>query len=247
MILLHAIGMLSFLIAGEGQHTPVDIELVLAADVSVSMDANELRIQQRGFAQAFRDDAVVGGIISGARGCIAVTYFNWSGPNSQTVVVPWRLIDSPEAAARFADDLDAAPVRATFGSTALGSALAVGALLMQQNTFEGQRRIIDIAGDGESNRGPDPRLVRDLLVAEGITINGLALTFADEVLPRTEEGRGRVARRNQRHLGDYFRDHVIGGSGAFVEVVSRLEDLETTLERKLVREIARWPTARHSF
>src|SRR5262245_2137013 len=151
----------------------VDLELVLAVDVSLSMDLDEQRLQRDGYVAAFRDADIHKAIQSGALGRIAVTYVEWAGPFSQQVVLPWTLIDSADAAERFAEQLERQPI-SRMRMTSVSGGLAFAARQFGGG-FAGTRRVIDISGDGVNNSGEPVIGVRDQLVGQGIVINGLPI------------------------------------------------------------------------
>ena len=202
----------------------VDMELVLAVDASPSIDISEYFLQRRGYVAAFRDPKLVDVIRSGRTGRIAVIYFEWAGPISQHIIVPWTVIDGAESAARFASALEVARTESKLG-TSLSGALAFASGLFVNNGFDGRRRVIDVSGNGRNNFGPQILPVRDAVVAAGITINGLPI-MSDP----TEVG-----------LDDYYRACVVGGPGAFLVKVESEDDLETAIRHKLVAEIAARP------
>lgn len=216
------------------QRTAVDVELVLATDTSVSMTLDERRIQVLSYAQAFRDPAVWAAIRSGGRSRIAVTYVEWSGPEVQRVIVPWTLIDGDASADAFADSIAMTELEIDFNPTALGDAILFAKELIEANSYEGERKIIDISGDGHNNDGMAPELARDAAVQAGITINGLPL------LIRASDGGSFPARHDpaDNTLAKYYQSAVVGGPGSFEVVVRDIDDLETALRAKLVREIA---------
>jgi hypothetical protein len=208
--------------------TPVDLELVLAIDVSLSIDAEEARLQRDGYVAAFLDPAVVDAIKGGILGRIAVIYFEWAHAAHNRVVAEWTLIDSYDAAAGFASILhDREPGPAHY--TSISGAIDFAARLFDDNGFEGTRQVIDISGDGPNNRGDLVVRARDRAVAEGITINGL---------PILDQGPGPFGRYSIPNLDLYYRDCVIGGPGAFVVVAETFEDFASAIRRKLILEIA---------
>jgi len=209
--------------------TSVDLELVLAVDVSHSMDLDEQHLQRDGYVAALQHPDVVDAIRSGPLGRIALTYVEWAGPQSQVVIVPWTLIDSEAAADRVAGLLSAAPLgRYTGTSTFRGLMFAAETLV--KNTFTGTRRIIDVSGDGPNNRGLPVRPISTGIAGSGITINGLPLTLKVRVQPYS------IA-----NLDLYYEDCVIGGPGAFSLPVREKAQLATAIRRKLVLEIAGTP------
>jgi len=203
----------------------VDLELVLAVDVSNSMDDAEHRLQRAGYVAAIGHADVWAAIETGGRQRVAMTYIEWAGPDKQATVVPWRLIDSAAAARSFAADLATPEIFFTRGTgTSISDALVHAAALLQENDFDGLRRVIDISGDGPNNRGAPVEPARDAVVAQGITINGLPLMVSPS--------------RTFRDIDLYYRDCVIGGPGAFVLPVSAADQLAVAIRRKLVLEIA---------
>ena len=218
---------------GTVAQTTVDLELVLAVDVSLSMDLDEQRLQRDGYVAAFRDPEVHAAISSGPHGRIAVTYVEWAGPPTQHVVEGWTIVDGPQAAIAFADRLSAAPI-ARARMTSISTALQFSGRLFESSGARGIRRVIDVSGDGPNNAGVPLVPVRDELVAQGIVINGLpimlklATGFFD--LP---------------DLDKYYSDCVIGGTGAFMIPIKDRAEFRTATRRKLLLEIsAREPVAR---
>ncbi len=232
---MHRLGMASLLIAGavalatpgRAEDMPVDLALVLAVDVSGSMDQDERRVERDGFIAAFRDREVIAAITGGDYGRIAVTYVEWAGPRAQQVIVPWRVIDGRAAAESMAAALAAAPSAFIHG-TSISGALAFSSALFGGNGFAAQRQVIDVSGDGPNNMGPPVTAVRDAVVGRGIVINGLPLTLKDS-------GYGGVT---GPMLDLYYEDCVIGGAGAFFVSVRAPADLADAVKRKLVLEIA---------
>src|SRR5262245_12979154 len=188
---------------------PIDLELVLAVDVSGSMDEGERALQRGGYVQAFLHPEVIAAIGSGFHGRIAVTYVEWAGPRAQAVVIPWRTVDSRASAEAFAAALKAAPTSHIHG-TSISGALAFASTLFDGNGFAGARRAIDVSGDGPNNMGPPVVPVRDAAVARGVTINGLPLTLRAGS-PWSAAYGGLEAGL----LDIYYADCVIGGPGAF--------------------------------
>src|ERR1044072_4491507 len=152
--------------------TPVDLQLVLAVDVSRSIDEVEAELQRRGYIEALTNDRVIDAILSGETGRIAVCYTEGAGTHYQVVVIDWTVIDSPSAARRFTEKLAEAP-RQSQSWTAVGAALAHAGQRFDNSGFVSKRRVIDISGDGRTNDGPPAELVRDRLVQQGIVVNGL--------------------------------------------------------------------------
>lgn len=202
----------------------VDLELVLAVDVSRSMDLDELDVQREGYVAAFRHPEVLEAIRSGPLGRIAVTYVEWAGPLSQATVVPWTVIDGEESALAFASRL-AATARGRYMWTSISASLMYAAAAFD-NEFTSERKVIDVSGDGPNNRGAPIEPVRESVIASGITINGLPL-----VLKR--HGPWSIA-----DLDVYYEDCVIGGPGAFLLPVYDMSQFALAVRRKLLLEIA---------
>jgi uncharacterized protein DUF1194 len=206
----------------------VDLELVLAVDVSRSMDFDELDVQRDGYVAAFRHPDVVAAIRSGPLGRIAVTYVEWAGPQNQATAVPWTLIDGEEAAQAFAARLSAT-TRGRYMWTSISSGLLFAAAAFGNNEFTSVRQVIDISGDGPNNRGSPVEPVRASVTAAGITINGLPIvlkTFGPYSIP---------------NLDVYYEDCVIGGPGSFLFPVHDMSQLAHAIRRKLLLEIAGLP------
>ncbi|RWF58050.1 MAG: DUF1194 domain-containing protein [Mesorhizobium sp.] len=206
---------------------PVDIELVLAVDVSLSMSPAELEIQRKGYVAALTHDTVLQAIADGAYGKIAVTYVEWAGTTWQHVIVPWTVIANRADAERVVEQLAAhAPNSAR--RTSISGALQFGSDLFAESGFQGVKRVIDISGDGPNNQGAPVDIIRDELVKQGITINGLPLM--------TRSGFTSVYDVN--YLDRYYTDCVIGGPGAFMIPVNEWTQFPEAIRRKLVLELA---------
>lgn len=208
--------------------TEVDLELVIAVDVSLSMDLDEQRVQRDGYIGAFRHPEIHKAIVGGPLGRIAVTYVEWAGIATQNVVIPWRLIDSPQAAEAFARDLSAQPI-SRHRMTSITGAIQVGVRLIEQNAFKGTRRVIDISGDGPNNSGGPVEQARDEAVEKGITINGLPILLKSS----TPSGFFDI-----RQLDKYYTDCVIGGVGAFMIPVTEEKEFPVAIRKKLLLEIS---------
>ncbi len=203
----------------------VDVALVLAADVSTSIDAERFDLQRQGYAAAFRHPRVVEAMLSGVHHRIAVTMVEWAGQAQQRVVVPWTVIDGPDSAERFAVAILAAP-RPFDGWTAIGAGMQF-AMTVFATAPPADRQVIDVSGDGINNDGASPSDVRDAAVAAGITVNGLVIMADAQSGPIP-----------QAPLDDYYRDNVIGGPGAFLIVVDDFDSFAHGVRNKLVREVA---------
>lgn len=213
--------------AGPARAEAVDLELVLAVDVSGSMDEGEHALQREGYLSALRHPRVIETVQSGYHGKIALTYVEWAGPYSQVVVVPWRAVGDRKSANAFAELLAEAPI-AFIRGTSISGGLQFTSGLFAENGFEGARRVIDISGDGPNNMGVPVAAVRDHVVARGITINGLPLLLRPGV----------ALVYAGIDLEHYYRDCVIGGVGAFVVAVREAGQMAVSIRRKLIREIA---------
>lgn len=213
--------------------TEVDVELVLAVDVSRSVDTEEMEMQMRGYAEAFRDPRLAEGIAGGPLGAIAVTLFVWSDWNIQNTLVPWMLLDGAASCAAFARALDGAS-RETFLYTSISGAIDYAAQQFGQR-FEGMRRVVDISGDGVNNSGRPLAAARTEALEQGIVLNGLA------VLDRSPQPA--VLMAGLPPVDEYYRDEVIGGPGAFLMVAEGYEAFGGAVRRKIIREIAAAPPA----
>jgi hypothetical protein len=210
----------------------VDLELVLLADASRSIDDAEVRFQRRHYAAAITDPDVLAAIASGYRQRIVVTYVEWGDVDSQEIVVPWTFIDGPETASVFARALIETP-RLGFGPNAIGNALAVAHGLILGNGIGGARKIIDFSGDSASNFGGIPIAdARAAALADDIVINGLA------ILCHTCTGRP-----VGYDLEAAFADFIIGGRGSFVVTADGADQFARAVRRKLLLEIAGVPGA----
>jgi hypothetical protein len=218
---------------GRARAEPVDLELVLAVDVSRSIDAFEFDLQRRGYGDAFRSAQVLDAIRSGARQRIAVTLVEWAGAELQAVIVDWALIDDAVSAVSFADAVLYAP-RPFAGWTSISGAIDFAAAMFVNNNYEGARLDIDVSGDGINNSGRAASLARDAAVANGITINGLVI-----LNDRPNPVSGGIA--SPVTLDEFYLAEVIGGSGAFLMTVSDFRNFAQAVTAKLLREIAGEP------
>ena len=210
----------------------VDLELVLAVDVSRSIDDGEYDLQRKGYAAALSDPRVLNAILSGENGRIALCYFEWSGEYSQQVVVDWTVIHDARSAAAVAAQLRTA-ARPFANRTSLGVAINYATALFGHSPHRAARRVIDVSGDGTNTNGTEPAAARDLAVSQGITINGLVINNPNEMpwMPWHTHPPG--------GLDAYYRQNVAGGPGAFVMKVENFDTFSTAIIDKLVREIAR--------
>lgn len=207
---------------------PVDLELILAVDVSLSMDMDEQRLQREGYIKAFRDRELIAAIMAGRHKRIAVTYVEWAGSFNQQTVVPWSLIDSAMAAEALAVELERQPI-SRLRMTSISSALAYAARQFGKGGYEGARRVIDVSGDGPNNSGAPIADVRDRLVADGIVINGLPILLKSGTAS---------AFFDIADLDVYYKDCVVGGDGSFLIPVTTREEFATATRRKLILEVS---------
>jgi hypothetical protein len=205
----------------QAQNTAVDVELIIATDVSNSMDLGERLLQRQGYISAFTSEDLVAAITAGPHHRIAVAIVEWAGLK-KIVVVPWMLVDGVKSAAALAGALDAA-AHSVGRNTSISAALKFSAGLFAANGYSGDRRVIDISGDGVNNIGRPVKDARDAIVKQGITINGLPIVLKGHADPELEA---------------YYRDCVIGGPGSFALTVNASGDFESAIHQKLLREIS---------
>lgn len=211
----------------DGTRPVVDLELVLAVDVSRSMDPQEQLLQQAGYVAAFRNPEVIEAIQGGPLGRIAVTYFEWAGSGLIRELVPWTLVDGPESADAVATLLAAAePAR--LRRTSISGALTEALRRFDRSPYSSPRRVIDVSGDGPNNQGEPVEWARDRVLERGIVINGLPV-----MLRPSYSGFFDIS-----ELDIYYEDCVIGGFGAFIVPVQSADHFATAIRRKLVLEIA---------
>lgn len=213
----------------EAEAQAVDVLLVLAVDVSRSIDEEEARLQREGYAEALRSPAVHDAIAGGMHGAIGLAYVEWSGPEHQHLLLPWTRIDSPAAAKAAAGRLSAAPLR--IGTwTSITAALGHARRLIAAAPFPAGRLVIDVSGDGANNAGGSMEDARDQVLAAGIVINGLPV-MKDAPLPVP-------GLSPSMPLDQYYREEVAGGFGAFVLPVEDFKGFAPAVRRKLILEIA---------
>jgi hypothetical protein len=205
----------------------VDVELVLAVDVSYSMDMDELAIQREGYAQAVVSKEFLQALKTGPNGKIAVTYFEWAASSDQKLVIPWRVIDGPETADAVAIEIMKAPIRRA-SRTSISGAINFAMPLFDENPYRGLRRVIDISGDGPNNNGSPVTIARDAALQKGIVINGLPIMVKEPSYSTMDIG----------NLDFYYEDCVIGGPGSFVVTVKDRDKFKEAIRTKLLLEIA---------
>ncbi|MBJ7408677.1 MAG: DUF1194 domain-containing protein, partial [Bradyrhizobium sp.] len=220
------VGLSAPVTAQQGAMTRVDLELLLAVDISQSMDYEEHEIQRNGYVDAFRHKDVVNAMLSGPEGKVAVLYMEWAGDFDPIETIPWTIIDSAEAATKFSERLENEPI---YGEqrTSISRALETAQQHILKNNISSHRQVIDVSGDGANNAGRLVEPARDQVVKSGIVINGLPI-----MLNKPKEF------YDIDHLDRYYRHCVIGGEGAFIAPVFDLRQLSSTIRKKLVMEIA---------
>ncbi|MEM8812230.1 MAG: DUF1194 domain-containing protein [Pseudomonadota bacterium] len=205
----------------------VDVELVLAVDISQSMDKEEQKIQREGYVSAILSPQFLQAVKLGPIGRIAVTYIEWGGKGEHFTVANWQMIEDAADARAFAAKIAEAPLRKV-QRTSISSALVHASLAMEVNGFQGLRKVIDISGDGPNNQGELVTASRDAVLASGVTINGLPLMLKKRS----------IGWYHLPNLDHYYQDCVIGGPGAFAIPVKSLEGFADAIRMKLVMEIA---------
>jgi hypothetical protein len=205
----------------------VDVELVIAVDVSYSMDLDELAVQREGYAQAIVSKEFLQALKTGPNSRVAVTYFEWSALNDQKIIIPWRVIDGPESADAVATEIMKTPVRR--GSrTSISGAINFAMPLFDENPYRGLRRVIDISGDGPNNNGAPVIGARDAALEKGIVLNGLPIMIKEPVYSTMDID----------NLDWYYEDCVIGGPGSFVVAIKDREKFKEAIRSKLILEVA---------
>ena len=205
----------------------VDLELIIAVDVSYSMDLDELAVQREGYAQAIVSKEFLQALKNGPNSKIAVTYFEWSASSDQRVIIPWRVIDGPESADAVADEIMKTPVRR--GSrTSISGAIQFAMPLFEENPYRGLRRVIDISGDGPNNNGAPVTGARDAALEKGITINGLPIMVKEPSHTTMDID----------DLDIYYEDCVVGGPGSFVVSIKDRDKFKEAIRTKLILEVA---------
>lgn len=218
--------------AGRAAAEEVDLELVLAADGSGSIDNDELRLQRDGWASALTSAEVLNGIRDGLTGKIVVAYVEWGGPDSQVTVVDWHVITDAASAADFASKLRSRP-RGAYGYNSISNAIDYAVNLVESNGYQGIRKIIDVSGDGPNIGGRPLAAARGDALAKGFTINALAIRRPG----------GRPGGPGGMALETYYAEAVIGGPGSFVEIADNESPFALAAKRKLVQEISGLPTS----
>jgi hypothetical protein len=215
----------------------VDLLLVLAVDVSRSIDQTKFLLQRDGYAAAVSNKGVLEAIISGPHQKIALNFVEWSGFGAQKLVIDWTVIDGANAARRFGDQIVEAP-RSFADRTSISGGIEFAAAQIERSPFKAPRHIIDVSGDGTNNAGREVAAARDAVVATGTIINGLVILSDSQLLFNAEHT------NPPGGLEKYYRDNVIGGPGAFVMVAENFEAFGKAIVKKLIAEIAAAPTRR---
>ena len=205
----------------------VDVELILAVDVSYSMDMDELAVQREGYAQAIVSKEFLQALKAGQIGKIAVTYFEWAASNDQKIIIPWRVIEGPETADAVAEEILKTPIRRA-SRTSISGAINFAVPLFEENPYHGLRRVIDISGDGPNNNGAPVTGARDAALEKGITINGLPIMVKEPS----------YSTMDIENLDFYYEDCVIGGPGSFVVPIKDRDKFKEAIRTKLLLEVA---------
>ncbi|MEA2870777.1 MAG: hypothetical protein QOH67_753 [Hyphomicrobiales bacterium] len=215
----------------------VDLLLVLASDVSRSVDTRKFELQRQGYAAALSNPRVIEAIRSGPHGRIAICFVEWSGATSQKLVIDWTIVSDAASARRIGDQMLELP-RSFADRTSISAGLEFSMSLLERAPFEATRRTIDVSGDGTNNSGRDINSVRDEVLAKGVTINGLVI-LSETPLPWNPEHTNPPG-----GLDGYYRNNVIGGAGAFVMVADSHNSFGQAIVKKMIAEIAWLPPQR---
>lgn len=213
--------------AADGDAQSVDVELILAVDVSYSMDMDELAIQREGYALAIQSKEFLQALKAGPNGRIAVTYFEWAASSDQKIIIPWRLIDGPETADAVAGEIMKTPIRRA-SRTSISGAIGFAMPLFDEDPYHGIRRVIDISGDGPNNNGGPVTVARDAALEKGIIINGLPIMVKEPSYSTMDID----------NLDYYYEDCVVGGRGSFVIAIKDREKFKEAIRTKLLMEVA---------
>ncbi|WJR80271.1 DUF1194 domain-containing protein [Bradyrhizobium sp. NP1] len=213
--------------AEKDQAAAVDVELILAVDVSYSMDMDELAIQREGYAQAIMSKEFLQALKAGPTGKVAITYFEWAASSDQKIIIPWRVIDGPETADAVANEIMKTPIRRA-SRTSISGAIYFAMPLFDENPYHGLRRVIDISGDGPNNNGAPVEGARDTALAKGIVINGLPIMVKEPSYSTMDID----------NLDWYYEDCVIGGPGSFVVSIKDRDKFKEAIRTKLLLEVA---------
>ena len=215
----------------------VDLLIVLAADISRSVDERKFRLQREGYAAAIVDPRVVRAMVGGPMGRIALCFVEWAGDTDQMLVMDWTHIGNAEEAEAVARRIKDAP-RAFMGRTSISAAIDFGMAQLRRSPYQSDRRVIDVSGDGTNNSGRPVTEARDAAVAQGLTINGLV------ILSEIPLATNPMHTHPPGGLLKYYEDHVIGGPGAFALAAEGHEAFGRSILSKLIKEIAEVPAHR---
>jgi hypothetical protein len=215
------------IMADKGGETQVDVELILATDISYSMDMDELAVQREGYADAIVSKEFLQALKAGPTGKIAITYFEWAASSDQKILIPWRVIDGPESAGAVSDEIRKTPIRRA-SRTSISGAIYFAMPLFEENQYKGLRRVIDISGDGPNNNGAPVVPARDEALSKGIVINGLPIMVKEPSYSTMDID----------NLDWYYEDCVIGGPGSFVVPIKDREKFKEAIRTKLLQEVA---------
>ena len=210
---------------------PVDLLLVLASDVSRSVDTRKFELQRQGYAAALSNPRVIEAIKSGPHGRIAICFIEWSGATSQKVVIDWTIVSDMASARKIGDQMLELP-RSFADRTSISAGLEYAMNQLEQAPFQATRRTIDVSGDGTNNSGRDIASVRDEVLAKSVTINGLVI-LSDTPLPWNPEHTNPPG-----GLDEYYRRNVTGGPGSFVMVAENHNSFGQAIVKKMIAEIA---------
>jgi uncharacterized protein DUF1194 len=228
------LGLIALLgVAGTAAHAQeqVDLLLVLASDVSRSVDTRKFELQRQGYAAALSNPRVIEAIRSGPHGKIAICFLEWSGQTSQKVVIDWTVVSDAGSARKIGDQMLELP-RTFADRTSISAGIDFAMSQLERAPFKAARRTIDVSGDGTNNSGRDVGQARDEALAKGVTINGLVI-LSDSPLPWNPEHTNPPG-----GLGEYYRKNVIGGAGAFVMVAENHDSFGQAIAKKMIAEIA---------
>ena len=214
----------------------VDLLLVLASDVSRSVDTRKFQLQREGYAAALSNPRVVEAIKSGPHGRIAICFVEWSGATSQKLVIDWTIVSDAASARKIGDQLIELP-RSFADRTSISAGLDFSMSLLERAPFQATRRTIDVSGDGTNNSGRDIASARDEVLAKGVTINGLVI-LSDTPLPWNPEHTNPPG-----GLDEYYRRNVTGGPGSFVMVAENHNSFGQAIVKKMIAEIAWVPSS----
>jgi hypothetical protein len=214
--------------SADKEATPsVDVELILAVDVSYSMDLDELAIQREGYAQAISSKEFLQALKNGPLGRISVTYFEWAASRDQKIIIPWRLIDGPESADAVAAEIMKTPIRRA-SRTSISGAIYFAMPLFDDDPYRGLKQVIDISGDGPNNDGSPVTIARDTAIAKRIVINGLPIMVKEPS----------YSTMDIENLDYYYKDCVTGGQGSFVISIKSRDEFKEAIRTKLLLEVA---------